>query len=244
MTSPTEPVQLLWTGGWDSSFRLMQLLLVDGRPVQPIYVIDIGRRTTLMELQAQAAIRADLLPRLPDPAMMAPTCIVNAHDYPPPAEHVALHEEMKKTMRVGSQYLWLTGPAQALGWSGVEMSVETHLSGRSDWQRHIFEEPGVLKSTPEAQMFRYWRFPVVNMTKDDMRDVAIEHGFFDVLRKRWFCFDPFGGRACGKCYPCSITIRDGAQAGTEFAPALAVRARQVARTALRRTREVRSPISR
>ena len=31
---------LLWTGGWDSTFRLLSLLLREQREVQPYYILD------------------------------------------------------------------------------------------------------------------------------------------------------------------------------------------------------------
>src|SRR5688572_33020809 len=34
------PVALLWTGGWDSTFRLLMLLLVERRAVQSYYIVD------------------------------------------------------------------------------------------------------------------------------------------------------------------------------------------------------------
>jgi hypothetical protein len=77
-----EPTQLLWTGGWDSSFRLLQLVLVERRPVRPIYVIDTGRPSTLFELRAMEAIRAGLLARLPDSSPLAPIQFLMASDYP------------------------------------------------------------------------------------------------------------------------------------------------------------------
>ncbi len=33
-------VPLLWTGGWDSTFRLLHLVIVEGHAVQPYYMID------------------------------------------------------------------------------------------------------------------------------------------------------------------------------------------------------------
>lgn len=34
---------LLWTGGWDSTFRVLQLLLCSRDAVQPHYIIDPER---------------------------------------------------------------------------------------------------------------------------------------------------------------------------------------------------------
>src|SRR5690606_13578695 len=38
--SATPPVNLLWTGGWDSTFRLLSLVVQQHRCVQPYYVLD------------------------------------------------------------------------------------------------------------------------------------------------------------------------------------------------------------
>ena len=44
-------VNLLWTGGWDSTFRLLSLVLIKRKPVQPFYVIDVGRVSTIREIK-------------------------------------------------------------------------------------------------------------------------------------------------------------------------------------------------
>ena len=48
---------LLWSGGWDSTFRLLYTLLVRGEAVQPHYIINIRRPTLHREIQAQVRIR-------------------------------------------------------------------------------------------------------------------------------------------------------------------------------------------
>jgi hypothetical protein len=217
-----EYVKLLWTGGWDSSFRLLQLLLIEQRPVQPIYVIDTGRNSIRHELRSMEAIRAGVLERLPDPSCLAPTLIYLATDFPPTPENVELAACIRRRVPFGTQYTWLTGPAEALGWSGVELCGE---AGTTPWEHEIFAGPGVLNDTPESRLFKYWAFPLVETTKEQMRDIAREHGFLDLLIQRWSCFDPLLGRACGRCHPCSIALHDG----MDFAPSAAVSARRTAR---------------
>ena len=48
-------VNLLWTSGWDSTYRLVELSRMDVR-VQPIYVTGMGRPSEQRELQAQKEI--------------------------------------------------------------------------------------------------------------------------------------------------------------------------------------------
>ena len=52
-------VKLLWTGGWDSTFRLIQLA-VKGAKVQPYYIILEDRRSTLKEIGQMSRIKKDL----------------------------------------------------------------------------------------------------------------------------------------------------------------------------------------
>ncbi len=224
-----EPIQLLWTGGWDSSFRLMQLLLVERRQVRPIYVIDTGRPSTLFELRAMEAIRAGLLARLPDPSLLAPTQFLMASDYPPSPHDRAIGDRMRRATKMGTQYVWLSGPGEALRWSNVELCIERYESGLSDWQRMIFDEPGMLNGSPEARLFRFWSFPVIRLTKDQMRQIAHSQGFLDLLVMRWFCFRPLNGKPCGSCRPCKLAHREG----VEFANPFLVKTRDFLRNATR-----------
>lgn len=210
-----KPVQLLWTGGWDSTFRLLQLLLVEQRPVQPMYVIDTGRASTVRELETMQLMRAELARRMPDPSLCAPTKVFVATDYPPSRELERLYGQIASKADIGSQYLWLAGVAETLGWEGVELSVE----GLQAWGRLVFIDQGVVNDSPEAQLFHFWSFPVLHTSKLQMREIAREHGFLDLLLQRWFCFSPIGRKPCGRCNPCLLANRDG----VEFAhPALGV----------------------
>jgi len=56
-------VNLLWTGGWDSTFRLLYLVFVEKRRVQPYYIVDTERRSTLNELKTMHLIREKRLQR-------------------------------------------------------------------------------------------------------------------------------------------------------------------------------------
>ena len=55
-------VHLLWTGGWDSTFRLLQLLLQQRVPVVPHYLVDDTRPSAQTELRTMACIRDRLAP--------------------------------------------------------------------------------------------------------------------------------------------------------------------------------------
>lgn len=219
----TSPVHLLWTGGWDSTFRLLQLLLVERRPVRPIYLIDPGRDSTLLEIRAMEAIRGGVLDRLDDPELLAPTEVHVRTQFRAPPELVRAHEDLARRVHVGDQYLWLAAAAESLNWQGVELAMERYEGGPSPLQCLIFDESGRLNDSRDAQLFRYWSFPVLHLTKAQMRDLAQEHGFLDLLLQRWFCFTPVAGRACGLCRPCRLAHREG----VSFSPPAVARTTQL-----------------
>ena len=70
-----KPVPLFWTGGYDSTYRLCELLLIEKRAVQPIYIAanidnDPGESTCrhnhIQEKAAMAKIRSEILAKYPD----------------------------------------------------------------------------------------------------------------------------------------------------------------------------------
>ena len=59
-TLGVEPTKILWTGGWDSTFQLLQLVFIQNRSVIPFYLIDEPRQSTGMELFAMEKIRRNI----------------------------------------------------------------------------------------------------------------------------------------------------------------------------------------
>lgn len=55
-----EPIKILWTGGWDSTFQLLRLLFLDKQPVEPYYLIDEERPSTGIELLTMKRIRQSI----------------------------------------------------------------------------------------------------------------------------------------------------------------------------------------
>ena len=57
VTAEPGHVRLLWTGGWDSTFQLLRLLLVQGRHVTPYYLMRDRRPSVPFELETMTRIR-------------------------------------------------------------------------------------------------------------------------------------------------------------------------------------------
>src|SRR5690606_40543452 len=58
-------------------------------------------------------------------------------------------------------------------------------------------------------LFGSFRFPLLDLTKCEMRKAAVAAGFQRLMGLTWFCHSPIHGRACGVCAPCCYTINEG-----------------------------------
>jgi 7-cyano-7-deazaguanine synthase len=223
---------LLWTGGWDSTFRLLQLLLIEKRSVQPIYVIDSTRYSTLRELESMDVISKMVVQRLRPGVTLYPNKVFLRSDFPDNYELKDRFNFLKKQTRIGSQYYWLALIAENEKWNSVELSMERYQSP-SGLQKVIFNgiegERPTLNDSWEAELFKYWSFPLLTTTKSQMKQIAKDHGFFDILLKRWFCFRPIRGKCCGTCRPCELAIAERATDGLEFIHPAEVAARKFVR---------------
>ncbi len=233
----TKPTLLFWTGGLDSTYRLCEALLVEDRTVQPIYVIDAARGSTGTELRTMQQMRAKLVARMAQPARLLPSIAFHKDDYTPPQELRNRFEELASRTQVGRQYLWLGAAAEYHDWKGVELCIPRH-EPPNELQRVLFVNPGTADSTLRdedyTQVFRYWSFPVLGVTKSEMWDKANDAGFGDILSMRWFCFKPSRGRPCGMCPPCQIAQADGVTDGLPFPSQTTIFARRAKRYVSRR----------
>jgi hypothetical protein len=209
-----QSVDLLWTSGWDSTFRLLHLVLRERRAVQPYYVTDPDRPSTAMEIEAQEAIRGALARRDPAAAaLVLPSRIVDRSSLAEDAEIAAAFLRLKQRSYIGYQYDFLAKLARSHGLDALELAVHrddkliAHLDG------HVVEENGVWLVADDApadlDFLRPFRFPVLTLTKLDMQQRAREGGFSDLMGLTWFCHYPVNGAPCGSCNPCRSTVAEG-----------------------------------
>lgn len=240
-----DTVKLLWTGGWDSTFRLLQLTLVEKRSVQPIYVIDRSRRSRWREMEAMDEILDLVTARKSSSVTIYPRKVFVRFDYPDIQDLKDRYESLASRMRVGSQYYWLAVVAESEGLQDAELCMPKH-ELPSGVQEAVFDgiEEGnpVIKKSWEACLFSYWSFPCLSITKEEMREYALEHEFMDILIKRWFCFNPIGGKACRECRPCHIAIEDRVVDGVDFVPYSYIKFKKIRQKARRGLKRFAKPI--
>ncbi len=214
--SDDRAVHVLWTGGWDSSFRVISLMFESDVVVQPHYLVDEARRSTGREISAMNSMREALAGMGVRGSRLKPTQYVNALLYADDATSLRLWNEVNASGHViGTQYQWLSAYARMNGLDGLELSV--NLYGRIHTLiglDAVFDESTGfrVKSTatsPAAELFRPFSFPLFGVTKAATRVAASESGYLEALKHAWFCFRPRRGKPCGSCGACRYAIDDG-----------------------------------
>ena len=214
------PIHLLWTGGWDSTFRLLHALLLERKIVQPFYIIDSDRQSTGVELWTMKNIKSRLFATRPETrGLLLPTHLRELFDIPPNPALTRAFESVRARIFLGSQYEWLPRFCEETGVADIELCIhkddKAHKvleafsikSGDEDGFRYSVDP--ALQGSEEYALFKYFRFPIFDLTKIDMQAMAAKAGFDDLMELTWFCQSPRSGfRPCGVCNPCVYTMEE------------------------------------
>lgn len=214
-------VNLFWTGGWDSTFRLLQLLLHHRVPVTPWYLRDPTRASTRMELQAMARIGRCLRRAHPHVrALLRPLRLAAVDEVPEDPEITAALRDIRTRSYIGDQYRWL--PAFCKQHRIADMELGVHVDDKVQALLRPFavqfEHPAGFRSmrvdpritgTPEFALFRYFSFPLFHVDKLGIAARSDAEGWGGVMQLTWFCHAPVGGAPCGLCAPCVYTMEEG-----------------------------------
>jgi len=218
--SPAHPVNLLWTAGWDSTYRLLTLVLGQGRAVSPHYIVDPGRPGTPHELLAMREIRTHIAQAYPDRAELIQPTRATLLDSIPPNEMVSAKlTRLRCRGHLGEQYDWLARYVVAAGIVDLELCIHADDKAEAflrDHVEHVTDENNesywqLKPCDPEDDLalFTRFRMPILSLTKRDMRARADAAGFQPIMGLTWFCHTPIDGKPCGTCNPCRYTIDEG-----------------------------------
>ncbi|MDO1449468.1 hypothetical protein Q0590_24545 [Rhodocytophaga aerolata] len=216
-----KPVNLFWTSGWDSTFRLLDLLLVQQRTVQPFYVKDHLRKSLHMEIQTMEKLTGMIFKKAPHTKqLLLPTKFKDLKGIKPNEQIQQQYARLKSVRHLGAQYEWLACFAEEEKLYDLELAIET----RSPGFFTSYVKPEIIKihdgkaenfkitdlpRNPDISLFQYFRFPIHELTKLDLQQLAIKHDFIDIMNQTWFCHSPIHEQPCGLCMPCKATMEEG-----------------------------------
>ena len=219
-------INLLWTGGWDSTFQLLQSVLVNNSVVQPYYIIDPNRRSMIREIMAIRSIKESLFKKFPETRELILPIVFKMVDdilIDPAISEAFIN--YKKEKHIGLQYLWLASFCKEIGINNMQLSVEKSLVPDPNlWDANLegklimeYSDNQILRKMDpkynhlkEYTLFQYFAFPLIETTKKDMLQIAKEKKWLSILDKSWFCLFPTNkNKPCGICKPCSQTLTEG-----------------------------------
>lgn len=195
-----EKVKLFWTGGWDSTFRLLQLLLEERRVVQTYYIVR-AKQSTGQEIDAINKIRRYLHRNYHFTRnLLEPIKYVNANEIDEFPDIRERYKELKKDKKVNYQYVLLAELCHQLGIEDVELGIE---------RPYRLYNPDFFDK--ECILFKRFSYPFKNsqLDKKKMENIARQKGWVDIMQLTVFCRRPKRGRPCGFCGPCTDAVEEG-----------------------------------
>ncbi len=216
----TQTLDVLWTGGWDSTFRLLSALHLEKAEVRPHYVFDPSSPYAELEIDAMQRVRTALMHSRPGLAeMLLPTASMSLDDLPEDEAQRGRFERLReRAPGLSPHYERLARYARHVGADELEVGcrrggpLASLLVGN---KRRVREHPfPAYRLSDEARMtdlalLERFTFSLVELDRGDMRRIALERGFLEALEMTWFCQAPRNGQACGVCEKCHHAVVDG-----------------------------------
>lgn len=208
---------IFWTGGFDSTFRICQMLHDESAEydIQPLYIIDQevdgpngGRRNRREEIKTMNTLRSELRKGFPFSFnRLRPTLYIDKIDYDYRRDY--FDSNMRKLMNSGiatrpyTQYR-----AMAIHTLKYNIIAEVGTEGRDSGAvaRHLLpylRDNYYLKDEPdELKIFKNIRWPLSFLKKSDMLEIAKKEGYSHILKNTFSCWFPINETPCGECNMC------------------------------------------
>jgi 7-cyano-7-deazaguanine synthase len=212
-----DTVYILWTGGWDSTYRVVELsrLCVI---IQPVYILDESRHSYERELKSIDTITRLLMDKEETLASFLPLIIVNKTDIPENKHISDTVTMLREKYQWGVQHDWIS--RIALEYPGIELCVEK-IVGEFSPTRNIINAHGsvtmgthgyiVTDDSDEVlkTVLGNITLPIFETTETQMVENIKSWGYESIMENIWFCHNPINGKPCGLCVPCHTKWDNG-----------------------------------
>ena len=214
-------VHLFWTGGYDSTFRLCQALIDENKIVQPYYLrskVDncknckFQRNNREKELQAMKNVINKIKLKFPGKAnnLLPVIFVYNINDNKNITDSffkLRLHNFNRKfnQYEAMSRYAKQINENMEVGTVGITGTGDGKLP-TDRWgtylRANIVNDNGHYRDVDKNSPISNLRFPLAYLSKNDMKDMAITNGYFDIISQSWSCWFPKNGLPCNRCPMC------------------------------------------
>lgn len=223
METKKRMVHILWTGGLDSTYRVVELSKQDCI-IQPHY-ITTDALFRKYELSAIESITMLLKENEKTIATILPPIIVNEKDIPkyPDIKFAWAMLQDKKNFKSG-QYQMLARYARqsklkmelgiqfSKNGSLVKILDESELISHPQYNDVMLIDPVKGQENYASYiLFRDFLFPksLFHKMKNEEVEVLKKEGYDLVLKNVWSCFSPIWGLPCGHCFACRCAKKEG-----------------------------------
>lgn len=220
-------INILWTRGWDSSFRIFQLSDKEVT-IQPYYLKD-DRKSEKLELDAIASITKEICKLETTKCTINPLITKSVSDIEIDDDINESYYKIRKDFetlnhsqghKLGKQYEWLARFSKDI--DNLELGI--HKGGKitdvintyGGFEKRTTNNKGeyfAINKTNSSKdlnkIFGNYHFPLLNLTKLKMKQIAEDNGGMDILNNTWFCHVPINEEPCGHCTPCMQTVEFG-----------------------------------
>jgi len=228
-----QPTYILWTGGYDSTFRICQALIDEHKIVQPIYISDIidnipknnneRRHSQKNEYIAMQKIRKEIYKSFPNTKKnflplidIQKINVENNIQY-----HMNILKKQKRVRRTTCQYGAIAQLCKNFNQKSsipkfIEISVEKEPHGSMMYntihnkvdciQDKCYLKKNLSSHDQSLNIFKYLVFSTLNYTKKNMLDISEKGGYKHIMKLTWSCWYPKNNKPCGKCIMCRERI--------------------------------------
>lgn len=214
--------KMLWTGGYDSTYRLAQLSRYPVT-IQAYYIINPNRKSLENERKAMQRILDLLGEKEETKAKILPVIELNRNDFEITEDIRVAYQGVKKKAKLGPQYEWLSAVSREI--PGLELCLERSIEKPTEYDLFLrnanYQSYGegigeyyilTEENDPDLKnLLGNFHFPVLIFTrsKQDFLEDFKDWGYIDIAKETWFCSQPINNEPCGYCAPCRNVVKQG-----------------------------------
>lgn len=239
-------INILWTGGWDSTFRLCQLSRMSNIEVQPVYFLSVqgysDRTNWLKEIKAQNTILPMLQQMQATKARILNPIRLTDKDLPQDPVFDNTFKKWENTGKLPGQLRFLSklpmlfpkleycieGPTLKRRQQGFTIGKTQAFLEEHGFRFHFrpdgYADMDTSQADPELRiLWGGFTFPILGITEMDMVPIIRSWGYEDLFKHTWTC-DHNGDEPCGICHNCETKWASGLK---NFFPPSAVRNHEI-----------------
>lgn len=174
-----KPVNIFWTGGWDSTFRVLQLLIEEKRQVQPHFVVraqpSVGKEITTM-----IDIRRELFRDYPyTKDLLLPTKYIDIRDINEKVEISNAVKNLRKSQELARQYDFCSRYCYQNDIHDMEMCIHQDDKAHKLLAPYLKDSIWSIrtekteKEQKAYEIFKFYKFPLFSLTKLDMEKLPV-----------------------------------------------------------------------